>query len=187
MIRFFLAFFALTATFATAAPVPYALEASGSTVGFIYTLGDDDVRGTMPVLTADLALDFDDVSKSQVNVKVDVTRTKAGFAFATKGIKGPELLHAAAHPQITFTSTAFRKIARGYAVDGRLTVRGVTKPVTLTGRLTRAPGTSKGDHSRLVVFLNGAISRSAFGADGYPKFVNDKIVLDIKAAMKRVD
>ena len=177
----------LAASAAQSAPTKYELETNGSSVGFIYSLNDADVRGTMPVLSADLALDFDDVRKSRVSVRVDVTRAKAGFVFATEGIKGPELLHAAAHPEITFTSTAFRQIASGYAVDGQLTVRGVTKSVTLIGKLHRAEGTEDGDTSRLVVALKGAISRKAFGADGYPKFVKDKISLDIRAAMQRAN
>ena len=54
-------------------------------------------------------------------------------------VLGPEFFDAERHPEITFRSTAVRLADDGRAeVDGELTIRGVTRPVTATRSLRRA-------------------------------------------------
>jgi polyisoprenoid-binding protein YceI len=69
----------------------------------------------MPVPSADLTLDFDDVATCRVDVPLDVSNAKASFSFAAQAMKGPKVLDAGAYPKITFHSTSVR--AKG---DGAL-------------------------------------------------------------------
>ena len=58
-------------------------------------------------------------------------------------VLGPEFFDAEHHPELTFRSTAVRLAGDGGAeVDGELTLRGVTRPVTARGRFAgpRAAG-----------------------------------------------
>ena len=58
-------------------------------------------------------------------------------------VLGPEFFDAERHPEITFRSTAIRLDDDGRAeVDGELTIRGVTRPVTASGHYA-APRTSQ--------------------------------------------
>jgi len=81
---------------AAAAPRPYILETTGSRVAFFWQFGPDTFEGRMSVAAADLALDFEDVSQSQVHVAVDASHAEAGFPFATQAMRGPRVLDAAA-------------------------------------------------------------------------------------------
>jgi len=132
----------------------YVLEPRKSDVGFIYQLEGVENRGSMPIKSAEISLDFDALTRSRVDVTVDVSRTKTGFIFATEALKARSVLDAARHPTIRFVSKAVRlsgqgRLSDGAEIDGSLTVRGVTKPVTLKAALFRQRGSEAGDLSSI--------------------------------------
>ncbi|MFK7752415.1 MAG: YceI family protein [Sedimentitalea sp.] len=170
---------------AFAAPKSYTLQKSASSVGFSWFLGAEEVRGSMPVAKADIVLDLDRLQNSTVMVVVDVTRARAGFPFASQGMKSKQVLWANSHPHIIFKSTSFKRKGDRAVVKGTLTVRGVTRPATFSARVFRQAGTDAGDTSRLSVQLNGSLSRAAFGADGFADMAGDEIKLSIMAQMQR--
>lgn len=188
-------FVALAITTATlagavyAAPLDYTLQPQKSEVGFIYRLSGAPTKGQMPVQAAAIAIDFDNLTNSRVDVTVDVRRAKAGLIFATEALKARSVLNAKDFPTIRFVSTRIRLkgsgISDGARIDGRLTIRGVTRPVTLDANLYRQRGTEAGDRSRLSFRLTGAVNRSDFGATGYADLVRDQIDLDIVARISR--
>lgn len=166
------------------APARYDLQARDSSVGFSWKLGRDDIKGSMPVVAADLVIDLDELSNSQVAVSVDVRGARAGFPFASQGMKSRKVLWANKFPRITFQSTRVRRNGTGALIDGNLTVRGVTRPATFSAELFRQAGTSAGDRSRLSVRLTGSLSRKAFGADGWSDLAGDEVKLSIVARMR---
>lgn len=170
---------------AVAAPETYQLNKANSVVGFTYKFQGNPNKGRMPVKSANVQLDLDNVPASKINVTLDASRAKAGFIFATETMKGPKMLHTARYPDIRFQSTAIKGDLRGATIRGNLTIRGVTRPVTLKAGLFRQNGTKLGDRSRLIVQLTGSVSRAAFGADGFPGFVDDRIDLNIIARIEK--
>jgi polyisoprenoid-binding protein YceI len=102
------------------------------------------------------------------------------------------VLDARNHPTIRFQSTAVRvnnpaALSEGGQIDGLLTVKGVTRPVTLRAALFRQQGTAADDLSRLSFRISGQIRRSDFGATGYADLVDDIITLDIAARLIRAE
>jgi len=166
------------------APQRYALQADESSVGFSWYLGKEEIKGSMPVASADLSIDFAQLSNSNIAVAVDVQSARAGFPFASQGMKSRKVLWANKFPQITFQSTAVRRNDNGALIDGNLTVRGVTKPATFSAELFRQAGTEVGDRSRISVRLTGQLSRQAFGADGWSDLAGDEVKLSILARMR---
>ena len=181
-----LVFAALSAA-AWAAPARYELQEEDSIVGFSWFLGPDEIKGTMPVSRADMIVDVEDVRKTRVSVAVDVTGAVAGFPFATQGMKSQSVLWSDKYPEITFESTSVEPDGSGAAVDGLLTVRGVTRPVTFDAKLYRQSGTDIGDRRRLVVIVTGSLSRAAFGADGWANLAGDEVNLTIVAQIRRAE
>ena len=178
--------FALT-TPAFAAPVPYILDAAASSVGFEVNMGDQAVKGTMPVAGATLLLDFDRVANSTINVTLDPSRARTGLIFATEALKAENLLNTGAYPQIAFVSTGVTAGADGTQaeVDGQVTIRGVTRPLRLHAQLYRQAGTIAGNIDKLSLLLTGTLNRNDFGASGYPGMVSDQVTLNITAQIDR--
>lgn len=171
---------------AAADPTPYRLQADRSEVGFVFNLSGADNRGTMPVRSANIVIDFDSFGNSSADVTVDVSRARTGLIFATEALKAGSVLNARAHPTIRFQSTAIRpndprNLSAGGKIDGNLTIRGVTRPVTLDAALFRQQGSAEGNLSQLSFRISGTVRRSDFGATGYSDIVADQIRLDIAA------
>jgi polyisoprenoid-binding protein YceI len=77
-------------------------------------------------------------------------------------VLGPEFFDAEHHPEITFRSTAVRLADDGRAeVDGELTIRGVTRPVSASGRYAAPRLASFGEVAGLQ--LRTSFDRRQFG------------------------
>jgi polyisoprenoid-binding protein YceI len=172
---------ALAAPSASAAVVDYTLDPGASTVAFETDFGPDLITGTIPLDLANLSLDFDNVQNCTIEVALDVTGATASFPFAAQALKGPKVLDAKAHPRMTFTSTSVRQSGAAADVTGRLTIRGVTRPVTLKAQIFRPNGSAADDFSRLTVKLSGRVNRSDFGATGWSDMVGDEVRILITA------
>ncbi|MEO6301392.1 MAG: YceI family protein [Paracoccaceae bacterium] len=176
----------LTTGIAHAAPTAYAIQPDASAVGFETDFGPDKITGRMPVTRADLSLDFQHVAASTVAVTLDVAGAQASFPFAAQAMKGPKVLDSGDFPTITFQSTAVKAEGDGAAVQGNITIRGITKPAVLHAVIYRQTGTVAGDLSHLTIRLTGAVNRSEFGAVGWADAVGDQVRLDIVARIQRV-
>jgi polyisoprenoid-binding protein YceI len=73
-------------------------------------------------------------------------------------LQSPDFFDAERHPEMTFVSTRFED----GKVVGDLTIRGVTREVELTARITGA-GTDPWGNERLGLELDGEIDRHEFG------------------------
>lgn len=168
---------------------PYTIAAGSAEIEFLFDLNGITQRGTAPLSRANLQIDPDNLAASTADVRADVSRARTGLIFATDAMKSASVLYTEAFPEARFRSTRVilgrdGRISDGAALEGQLTLRGVTKPIRLEASLFRPQGSAAGDLSVLDIRLRGAISRTAFGAAGYPKLVTDRVGLDIRARIK---
>jgi polyisoprenoid-binding protein YceI len=79
-------------------------------------------------------------------------------------LQSPDFFDAERYPEISFRADTLA-LADGGAVTGagELTIKGVTQPVTLKGRLASAPTVDPFGRERLGLSLETAIDRNAFG------------------------
>ncbi len=172
---------------ARAAPAAYALDPDGSEVRFAFRVGGVDAAGTMPVASADIVLDFDTAARSSATVTLAAHRAETGAELMTNALKSEDVLDTDRFPTIRFSSTSFAASATGAVVRGDVTLRGVTRPLTLQATIFRPPGSTQGDRRRLTVRLTGQIDRTDFGASGYAGLVEPIVTLDIRARLLRAD
>jgi polyisoprenoid-binding protein YceI len=107
-------------------------------------------------------------------------------------VLGPEFFDAERHPEITFRSTAVHLDDDGLAaVDGELTIRGVTRPMTAVGHYAPPRQASFGEVAGLQ--LQTSFDRREFGFDwqmalpGGGDAVGWDVELDIDLMLKRED
>ncbi|WP_170421483.1 YceI family protein [Ruegeria arenilitoris] len=175
---------------ARAALVPYTLSRSGTSVGFSFVLSGIAQSGTMPIQSANIQIDTEQLQNSKVTVVMNVAAARTRLPFARGPMLSESVLNAQQFPAITFQSTRIQlgptgRISEGATITGDLTLRGVTRPVTLQANLYRKPGTEADDLSTLSILLSGALDRHAFGASGYPDLVADTVSLNIRAELMR--
>ncbi|MEO9684123.1 MAG: YceI family protein [Tateyamaria sp.] len=171
---------------AFAAPLPYTLGSDGATISYTFTIGGEKMVGTVPIASAALTIDATNLSASTAEVTADVRRARTGLIFATEALKSNSILAANDFPEARFQSTRVflgnsGRIDDGAALEGLLTLRGVTRPVRFEAQMFRQPGTAAGDLRALNVLLTGSVNRRDFGADGYSELVDDTVQIEIKA------
>jgi len=115
-----------------------------------------------------------------VEVSIDAKSVNTGYALFNEHIQGEDFFNTAAYPTITFKSTRVKfKKDKPVAVDGDLTIKGVTRPVTLTVTSFQAM-----PHPILKKDAVGAnavakIKRSDFNMGKYAPYVSDDVTLNI--------
>ena len=177
---------------AQAALRPYELVPDGTTVSFTFDLAGILQSGTMPIRSASIALDLSDLANSKVDVLMDVAKARTRMPIAKGPMLSASVLDASTYPTIRFRSTRIQlgqsgRISDGAQITGDLTLRGITRPITLQAALYRQRGTATQDLNELSIRLRGALNRHDFGASGYADLVQDTVGLDIRAEIKRKD
>jgi polyisoprenoid-binding protein YceI len=94
-------------------------------------------------------------------------------------LQTPDFFDAERNPTISFTGKDFRRSGNDVTVDGELTIKGITRPVELTGTITDPIADPFGG-TRLGLNLSTTVDRTAFGLEwnnplpsGEPALAND--------------
>ena len=115
-----------------ATPVRYDADADHSQLGFTAKyMGVVDVQGRFSDFRGTLIYVPDDPSRTTVNVVIDAVSLDTGNKTRDKDLRGPDFFDSARFPKLRFSSTRTEKRGDGFAMTGDLTIRNVTKPVTL--------------------------------------------------------
>ena len=88
------------------------------------------VRGRFDAYSGTIVTDAV-LEHSSVNVTIDAASVDTHMPVRDTQVRSADFLDVEHYPNITFASTAVRSEKDGYFVDGDLTIRGVTRPVTL--------------------------------------------------------
>src|SRR4051794_28150152 len=79
-------------------------------------------------------------------------------------LQTPDFFDAQRFPEIAFKATSLRREGDGRVrAEGELTIKGVTKPVELTGAIADAPATDPFGRERLGLRLESSIDRNEYG------------------------
>ena len=115
-----------------------------------------------------------------VDVTIDAKSVNTGYALFNEHIQGADFFDTAKYPSITFKSTAVKfEGDKPVAVEGNLTVKGVTKPATLT--LTSFHAMPHPMLKRDAIGANAVtkIKRSEFNMGKNAPYVSDEVTLTI--------
>ena len=149
------------------------------------------VRGRVEPLEGTLRLETGDPSKSAVEVEIDAASINTGNADRDAHLKSSDFLDVERFPTMRFCSKEIDDRGDGsFVVRGELTVKDVTKPVTLEcefGGVVRDPY----GNDRMGFSANAVIDRHEFGLrwnaamEGGGVVVGDKVKLAIDAEFTR--
>ena len=184
-------------TSSTAVQIPgyvvgtWDIDAAHSTVGFsVRHMMVSKVRGYFRTFSGEIVT-AEDPAQSSVTATVDMDSIDTRQEQRDAHIRSADFFDVGNHTVMTYRSTGVRPDGADWAVDGELTLKGITKPVTLelevNGFGPDAYGGTRAGFSAKTV-----ISRSEFGVDiqmpmdGGGVVVGDKInvELEIEAVLR---
>lgn len=142
----------------------WAIDPTHSEVQFkIKHLVISTVTGAFKSFTGTMETDGDNFENARVSVSVDIASIDTNQGQRDEHLKSADFFDAAQYPTMTFVSTGLtKKDDDAYELTGNLTIRDVTKPVTLAveygGMATDFYGNTKAGFE-----ATGKISRKEFG------------------------
>ncbi|HEY1992256.1 MAG TPA: YceI family protein [Gammaproteobacteria bacterium] len=108
-------------------PVP-----SPKSLSFIASQGGAPFPGEFKRYTAELCLDDKDPAKDRLRVDVDLDSVDSGMDEMDAALKNDDFFDTAKYPKGSFVSDSLKQVSPGhYSVTGKLTLKGVTKTVTV--------------------------------------------------------
>lgn len=111
----------------------FVLDKAHTQFGFKVRHFVSKVGGHFAKFEGTITLDRNKPEESSVELKIDATSIDTGNPTRDKHLNSADFFDTAKYPEITFKSTKIAaKDKDTYEVTGDLTMRGVTKPVTLT-------------------------------------------------------
>ena len=151
------ALLALPAAAVAASAPAWVVDKAASSVRFASTFGGAPFSGTVRRWDADIRFDPANLAGSSVTATFDTASAATGDADRDQALPTAAFLAAAQFPRATFTAHAFTALGPGrYRAVGQLTLRGVTKPLTLPFTLVVT-----GPQAKMNAAV--AINRLAFG------------------------
>jgi polyisoprenoid-binding protein YceI len=162
----------------------YTLDASHSRLGFSTRHAMvTTVRGQFKDFTGEAVVDTANPAASKVVVNIKAESIDTGVADRDAHLRSADFFDVENYPEITFTSTDVSREGNDWTIAGDLTIKGVTKPISID---FEANGSARDPFGNLRIGFEGqaTISRKDWGltwnaaleTGGF--LVSDKIKLD---------
>jgi polyisoprenoid-binding protein YceI len=170
---------ALCALPAPAATSVWQIDPAHSAAQFsIRHLAISTVRGGFSNVKGTVNFDDADVTKSSVNVTIDVNTVDTREPDRDKDLRSDRFFDVAHYPSMTFQSKKVEQAGEGkLKVTGDLTIHGVTKEVVLEVEGPTAAVKDPWGHERAAASATTKINRQDFGVKWNAKMDNGGVVL----------
>ena len=175
-----LAIAATLSTAAFAAPETYTIEGTHTFPRFEYShFGYSTQLSRFDKTTGSITLDKA-ARTGSVDVTIDTTSVNTGYPLFNQHIQGEDFFDTTKYPTITYKSTKVNFDGdKPATIEGNLTVKGITKPVTLTVTSFHCMPHPMLKKDACGANATATIKRSEFNAGKYAPYVGDDVKLTI--------
>lgn len=141
----------------------WKIDAAHTELGFsVKHMMISTVRGKFGEFDGQLSLDPAALERSRAEVSIAVGSIDTGVADRDKHLKSADFFDVENHPKMTFRTTSVRQKGSDVVVQGELTIRDVTRALTLEGEVV-GPAKDPWGNSRIGFSLTGELDREDFG------------------------
>lgn len=171
---------ATLSTAAYAAPETYVIDVTHTKPVFSYNhFGYSTQMSRFDSLAGTIVLDRE-AKTGSVDVTIDAKSVDSGFPVFNEHLQDTDFFDTAKYPTITFKSNNMKFDGdKLVAVDGALTIKGITKPVTLTITSMQCMPHPMSKKPACGANATTVIKRSDFNMGKYTPYVGDDVTLTI--------
>jgi len=164
---------------AAAATSTWNIDPAHSSAQFsVRHLAISTVRGTFSKISGTVQLDESDITKSTVNVSIDVATVDTHEPDRDADLRTDKFFDVAKYPTMTFKSKKVEQVAPGkLKVTGDFTLHGVTKEVVLDVEGPTPPVKDPWGNQRAAVSAATKINRQAYGVKWNANMDNGGVVV----------
>lgn len=156
-----------------ASAADYTVQPAASKLGFSGSFQGQSFDGSFGKWTAAISYDAAKLASSKFDVEVDLSSVKTGDKDRDGALPGSDFFNIAKFPKAHFVTTGFHQNGAQIVADGNLTLRGVTKPVSLNV-VFKPQGTGA------TLDVTGAVKRLDYGVGGGDYADTSVIANDVK-------
>ncbi|MEL7311098.1 MAG: YceI family protein [Pseudomonadota bacterium] len=134
----------------------------------------------------DVSLDLnqDDVSASALKVAVNPASVDTGVTKFDDHLKSDDFFDIANHTDISFSATSIEMTGENtLEITGDLTMKGITKPVTLEAIINKAANHPMRKTPTIGISASGQLKRSDWDLGKYAPNVGDEVTLNIQVEL----
>src|SRR6516164_3379346 len=177
----------LLAGTAAAVAADYVIDLTHSHVLFMVDhLGFAKMVGLFTNFNGNFSLDPENVTASKLAVTIRTDSLQTQFTPRDKDLKGADWFNVTEFPEMTFVGTEFaKKDDHTGTVTGKLTLHGVTKPVTLNVIVNKVGQNPLDKIDSAGFSARGTFKRSDFGMKTYLGAIGDDVDLIIEIEAKK--
>lgn len=170
----------VSATSVMAAPETYSIDGTHTFPSFSYShFGLSTQQSRFNNTSGTLVIDKE-AKTAEVDISIDMTSVETGYATFNEHIQGADFFDTANHPTATFKSSTVRFDGdQPVALDGELTLKGVTRPVTLEITHFVQMKHPMLDKDAIGANAQTQVKRSEFNAGKYAPHVSDEVTISI--------
>jgi len=164
----------------------YALSAQDSKVAAkVAYFGMGHKTVTFPAITGEFQYRASGATTFDLLVTADATQLDAGGGNDDEMLKGDDFFHADRFRDVTYHGTRLTFTgAKSAVVEGTLTVRGISKPLSLKAEFAQ-PLADMIRAGQLDLTATARFKRSSYGMKAWPVVVGDRVALSINARFVR--
>lgn len=140
----------------------WQIDAGHSDISFRIRHFMSRVRGTFREWEGTITGDSTNWGNASLSVTIQTSSIDTGHERRDNDLRSDNFFDAVNHPTITFKSTGIEVQGAELRITGDLTIRGVTKPVVLTGRFLGSSSSGQG-RARVGFEATTRIDRTAYG------------------------
>ena len=143
------------------------LDAGHSIIEFSIGFAFSRIKGRFTNANGNIVYDTVDPSKSSITVVIESKSIDTGWPHRDEHLRTADFFDVEKYPTIVFQSERLTQTASGWRADGKLTMKGVTKEISIPFRLLRPP-TRSPESNWMLINAQGAlkIARADFGILG---------------------
>ena len=105
-------------------------EIKTAEINFVFV--SKDVDGTIAGFESETSIELDNIEASSFKGSVTVETLKTGVFLRDWSLKKSKYFNEEDYPKILFESTTIAKTNNGFLVDGQITIKGITKPLSIS-------------------------------------------------------
>ena len=156
----------------------YRIQQSSSRVGFCVKSKLSRIEGSFNDFQGGISLESGGKSDGQTMVLIKTNSLETEGSLVKHMVMGKDFFDVAHHPEVLFVSNGFKWTGPDTAVlTGKLTLRGITKPVIFNVKLTPLDDKQIAQAGKILVKATTSINRADFGMDSLEAVIEGNVQL----------
>jgi polyisoprenoid-binding protein YceI len=174
---------------AAIAPGAYELDETHAYLSFSYShMGLSFPKLRFTNFDANLNLDGHNMANSSIDITIDASSLDSTLPDFNEELTGDKFFNVATYPNVLFKSTSYEETSTTTGkLTGDLTVKDITKPVTLDVTINKASENIMSRDDAIGFTATGILSRTDFGLSMMTPTIGDEVSVQIQTEFIKIN